>query len=264
MLLPRACSWRLSAPRVSPLAAMGLADPAGCPRGGCGGPAKSCLFRRSQQQHLLPGQRARVMSPPSPPDASAGYEAVADTFRVARERAGVGAGLLTHWARSLPQGAAVLDLGCGTGVPVTAALAHAGCQVWGIDAAPSLVRVFQERFPQFLVACEDLGTSSFFGRRFDAVVAVGVLFLLPSDMQRQLIRQVADALSPDGRFLFTAPPIPVVWDDVLTGRRSESLGASAYHAALASADLSIVAEMKDEGANHYFVARPHGDRRVVG
>ena len=43
-----------------------------------------------------------------------------------------------------------------------------------------------------------------------------------------------------------------------TGRRSESLGISAYHAALADVDLNIVAAMEDEGANHYFVARRRG------
>lgn len=227
-------------------------------------PHNCFLWKHLQQKHTLSGQPAPAMLPHSPADASAGYEAIADTFRVARERASVGAVLLTEWARSLPPGATVLDLGCGTGVPVTAALAHAGCQVWGIDAAPSLVRAFHERFPQFPVACEDLGTSPFFGRRFDAVVAVGVLFLLPPDAQRQLIRKVADALSPAGAFLFTAPPMPAVWDDVLTGCRSESLGATAYRAVLAAVDLDIVAEMEDEGANHYFVARPRGDRRAAG
>jgi len=196
------------------------------------------------------------MSQHSPPDASAGYEAIADSFRVARERASVGAALIKEWARSLPPSANVLDLGCGSGVPVTAALAHAGCQVWGIDAAPSLVRAFQERFPQCPVACEDLGTSPFFDRRFDAVVAIGVLFLLAPDAQHQLFQKVVDALRDDGTFLFTAPPMPAIWDDVLTGRRSESLGASAYHAALAAVNMEIVAEMEDEGANHYFVARP--------
>lgn len=204
------------------------------------------------------------MSPPSPADASAGYEAVADAFRIARERANVGSALITDWARSLPANAAVLDLGCGTGVPVTEALARAGCRVWGIDASPSLVRAFHERFPQFSVACEDLATSPFFGRRFDAVIAVGVLFLLPPDAQWQVILRVADALLSDGVFLFTAPPTPAVWDDVLTGRPSESLGAAAYRRALAAADLTVVAEMEDEGANHYYVARRQGHRRAAG
>lgn len=183
---------------------------------------------------------------------------MADTFRVAREEASVGAALLSAWARALPQGTTVLDLGCGTGVPVTAALVHAGCEVWGIDAAPSLLRVFHERFPQRPVACEDIGTSSFFSRRFDAVVAVGVMFLLPPLAQQELVRRVADALVPEGVFLFTAPPMPAAWDDVLTGRRSESLGAAAYRAALAAVDFEIVAEMEDEGANHYFLARRTG------
>ncbi len=158
----------------------------------------------------------------------------------------------------------MLDLGCGTGVPVAEALACAGCRVWGIDASPSLVRAFHERFPQFPASCDDIVTSSLFGRRFDAVIAVGVLFLLAPDSQRQLVLRVADALQPDGVFLFTAPPMPTVWEDVLTGRRSESLGAAAYHTALAAADLTVVAEMEDEGANHYFVARRLSHQRAAG
>ncbi len=204
------------------------------------------------------------MPPPSPADNSAGYEAVADAFRIARARANIGSALITDWARALPANATVLDLGCGTGVPVAEALARVGCRVWGIDASPSMVRAFHKRFPQFPVACEDLATSPFFGHRFDAVIAVGVLFLLPPETQRQVMLRVADALLPDGVFLFTAPPVPAVWDDVLTGRPSESLGAAGYRTALAAADLTVVDEMEDEGANHYFVARRQGNRRAAG
>lgn len=195
------------------------------------------------------------MAHPSPADASAGYDATARDFQVARERARIGATTVAQWARECPCGAAVLDLGCGTGVPVTEELARAGCEVWGIDASPRLLGMFQERFPQFRSACEDITNSSLFDRSFDAVVAVGVLFLLSAESQRHVIHRVADALVPGGTFLFTAPAAPVSWTDALTTRPSISLGAEAYGRELADAGLLLVSETEDEGSNHYFVAR---------
>ena len=60
-----------------------------------------------------------------------------------------------------------------------------------------------------------------------------------------------------GRFLFTSPALSWHLDlDVLTGRRSTSLGAVAYKALLAEAGLAVIGEDEDEGENHYFDAAP--------
>ena len=42
---------------------------------------------------------------------------------------------------------AVLDLGCGSGVPVTEILIGQGLAVYGVDASPSLVSVFKHWWP---------------------------------------------------------------------------------------------------------------------
>ena len=180
---------------------------------------------------------------------------VAEAFRAFREDARVGADAVASWARTLPSGAEVLDLGCGAGIPVTEQLARAGCAVWGIDASPALLTRYRERFPQFESACENLVASPLFGRSFRAAIAVGVIFLLAPDDQRRLIRHVATALAPDGEFLFTAPAPPAQWRDILTGRPSHGLGAVAYAAALDAAGFTLLREFEDEGANHYFLAR---------
>lgn len=86
------------------------------------------------------------------------------------------------------------------------------------------------------------------------MVAVGVVFLLPADAQRDLIRRVAVVLNPGGRFLFTAPAPACAWADNLTGLPSRSLGAEVYKAIAADAGLTIVAECADEGENHYYDA----------
>jgi SAM-dependent methyltransferase len=183
-------------------------------------------------------------------DRSNGWEAVAGLFMA--RRSNTGAALVRAWRRALPPGASVLDLGCGTGVPVSEALMDEGCAVWAVDASPSLAAEFMRRFPQAPVACEPVEESEFFGRTYDGAVAIGLLFLLQPDIQRAVIRRVAAALKPSGRFLFTAPVQPGTWVDLLTGRPSVSLGDEAYRRALRTAGLGVIGEYADEGENHYY------------
>lgn len=185
-------------------------------------------------------------------DRSRGWEDVAARFMAVRSRIGVAT--VRTWAAGLPAGAAVIDLGCGNGVPISEALLADGFDVHGVDASPTLVAAFHRRFPQAPVACEAAEESAFFGRLFDGAVAIGLMFLLPAPTQHEVIRRVASALGPAGHFLFTAPEEACRWADALTGRPSRSLGAAAYRAALARAGLTVAGTYLDEGGNHYYAA----------
>ena len=146
-------------------------------------------------------------------DPSHGYESVAAAFLAGRGRApstAIGAREVREWARALPRGAAVIDIGCGSGLPLTKVLVSEGLNVYAIDAAPSLVEAFRHNLPETPVACEPVEESSFFNRRFDGVLAWGLMFLLMPEAQRSLIRSMADILVPGGRLLFTSPPEPIV------------------------------------------------------
>src|SRR5690606_15430980 len=118
--------------------------------------------------------------------------------------------------------------------------------VHGVDASPNMVAAFRRRFPDAPVACESVEESDFFGRTFDGIVAIGLMFLLSPDTQRDVIRRIARALEPDGRFLFTAPAQACEWTDVLTGGDSGSLGADRYRAILSDAGLDLIGEYDDE------------------
>jgi len=172
-----------------------------------------------------------------------------------RGESNIGVATVRRWARALPPGATILDLGCGHGAPLAAALVGDGFTIHGIDASPTLTAEFRARFPHAHVMCGAVESSSFFDRTFDAVLAVGLLFLLEADAQRDLIRNVAKALTPGGRFLFTSPRDACGWTDVLTGRTSLSLGAEGYTAILTGSGLALLGEYLDEGDNHYFDAR---------
>ena len=73
-------------------------------------------------------------------DRSRGYEGVAREFLARRgsgRSTGVGVNAVRQWAQTLPHGAAVIDLGCGPGFPITEVLVAEGLDVFAVDAAPS-------------------------------------------------------------------------------------------------------------------------------
>jgi SAM-dependent methyltransferase len=191
-------------------------------------------------------------------DPSNGYEAVSEEFLARRgsntQSAGIGVKEVRKWARTLPRGSSVIDLGCGPGFPITAVLVDEGLHVFAVDAAPSFVAAFQRNLPGTPILCEAVQESRFFDRTFDAVLAWGLMFLLQTEDQHRLIQRFAEMLVPDGRLLFTSPAKPVVWNDAMTGFESVSLGAEQYRKLLGAVGISVAEEYEDEGENHYFEA----------
>lgn len=189
-------------------------------------------------------------------DKSNGYETHATTFIRCRSKGinGVGAPSVRLWARSLPPNATVLDVGCGIGDPISKALVDEGLTVYGIDASPSMVQIFKQNFPNIPVACEAAEDSSFFNRQFDAIIAWGLVFLLPEQIQEVVIQKMANALSAGGKLLFTAPSRSMKWEDAITEIESISLGAERYKELLFASGLSLIEEFEDEGENHYYHA----------
>ena len=191
-------------------------------------------------------------------DDSNGYEGIASIYvagRGTRPPVGeaIGAATVRAWAQAFPTGATVLDLGSGPGEPSTRILHEAGLTTYAVDASPTMVAAFRDRFPGVPIERNTVEASDFFGRTFDGVIAWGLLFLLEPAAQAHVIEKVALALEPGGRFLFTAPKQPLEWSDAMTGRRSQSLGAEAYERLLRDAGLALVGEAQDEGGNDYYV-----------
>jgi SAM-dependent methyltransferase len=186
-------------------------------------------------------------------DRSNGYEGVAAEF-VSTRSATIGVKRVRDWAKALPRGAAVVDLGCGPGFPITEVLVAEGLKVYGVDAAPSFVQAFRRNLPNTPIACEAVQDSKFFDRTFDGVLAWGLMFLLSPEDQRRLIQRIADILVPGGRLLFTSPAETGFGDDVMTGQETRSLGAEEYRWRLSAVGLSVAGEYEDEdgGQNHYF------------
>ena len=71
-----------------------------------------------------------------------------------------------RFVEMLPEGASVLDLGCGGGIPVAANLVNHALRVTGIDSSPTLISLSRSRLPdqQWIIA--DM-RSLLLGRTFD-------------------------------------------------------------------------------------------------
>jgi cyclopropane fatty-acyl-phospholipid synthase-like methyltransferase len=187
-------------------------------------------------------------------DSVEAYEFHAQEFLRRRDESLVGSRVVDEWSRSLPAGANVLELACGGGEPITRVLGEAGLHLWAIDSSPTLIAAFRSRFPAVPASCERVQDSDFFGRTYDAVVAIGLIFLLVESDQAALIARIGDIVVPGGRFLFTAPTQVHEWTDVNTGAACKSLGQARYEELLRAAGFRVLGTLVDIGENNYYDA----------
>lgn len=97
----------------------------------------------------------------------------------------------------LEPGAAVLDLGCGTGLPTARQLADAGCAVTGIDISPVMVDLARANVPAATFAVRDAVDVADLGV-FDAIVAYFSLLMLPRATIAETLGGLRAALRPGG------------------------------------------------------------------
>lgn len=200
-------------------------------------------------------------------DPTHGWNQIAAEFIAIRQDSVIGVAAIRQWANKLPAGARVLDLGCGFGVPLTAALLAQGYALYGVDASAVMLAEFKRRFPEVPVKCASVEVADFRLSTFEqtdidryqvetttfaAVMAIGLLFLLSEQSQQLLIKKVAAVLNQGGLFVFSAPYQQCCWRDLSTGRESRSLGREVYLALCGQVGLTLQSEFSDEGGNHHF------------
>lgn len=102
----------------------------------------------------------------------------------------------------IPPGSSVLELGCGAGLPMTAALAD-GRDVLGVDLSATQVALARRNVPAATFEQGDMTELAFAAGRFDAVVAFYALTHVPRDEQPALLARIRSWLRPGGVFIAT-------------------------------------------------------------
>jgi SAM-dependent methyltransferase len=129
-----------------------------------------------------------------------GYDRCAAAYHEARKNEpGLELDLLT---RRLEDGATVLDLGCGAGVPYTRALAQR-FTVTGVDSSGEMIQRARANAPNGRFILGDIMTVDFPTSSFNAVVAFYSVFHIPREEHPDLFRRIYAWLEPGGYLLCT-------------------------------------------------------------
>lgn len=132
-----------------------------------------------------------------------GYDAIALRYA---EWAGRVASPALEWLRDvdarLPDGADVLELGCGRGVPGTRQLARRH-RVTGVDISAVQIELARHHVPEASFVHTDALELEVAPGSFDAVVALYFFGHVPLDEQRELIGRIALWLRDGGLLLAT-------------------------------------------------------------
>ncbi|WP_208402818.1 class I SAM-dependent DNA methyltransferase [Sphingomonas japonica] len=158
------------------------------------------------------------------------YDRTAAAWDAARQRAGLEDAWLDQFRLGLPDGAEVLDIGCGSGVPIAEMLIERGVAMTGLDASPSLIAIAARRFAKAAWITGDMRGMALH-RTFDGLIAWHSLFHLPADDQRAMFPRFALHARAGTMLLFTSG----LREGVTWG---EWQGEPLYHASLDSAEYA--------------------------
>ncbi|MFB3817245.1 MAG: methyltransferase domain-containing protein [Candidatus Methylomirabilales bacterium] len=127
---------------------------------------------------------------------------------------------------AIPEGAAVLDLGCGAGFDafIAAGLVGPGGRVHGVDLSPEMLGIAEDGrrrggLPQLRFQVADVEALPFGDGRFDVALSNGVLNLVPD--KPAALREIFRVLRPGGRLQAcdmslvadAPPPDKAPWSD---------------------------------------------------
>jgi SAM-dependent methyltransferase len=152
-----------------------------------------------------PGGAYPASEMPDDPRASLvaeGYDAIVDRYLdwAARIRDDPRRAWLARFARRLPAGGSVLDLGCGAGTPTLAALAER-FDATGVDISPAQAARARQLVPRARVLVGDMTTIELPPAAFDGVSALYSITHVARDRHAALFARIARWIRPGGRFL---------------------------------------------------------------
>lgn len=156
------------------------------------------------------------------------YERHARKWDAARGRSLFERPWLDLFESYLPQGAAILDIGCGSGEPIAAHLVEKGFKLTGVDSSATMISLCRTRFPVHRWVVADMRTLSL-ARRFEGIIAWDSFFHLAYEDQRRMFPVFRDHAGPGAVLMFTSGP-----------SHGEAIGAfegePLYHASLSEAE----------------------------
>lgn len=187
------------------------------------------------------------------------YERHAGAFDKDRSRALFEKAWLDRFRALIPPGGSVLDLGCGMGEPIARYLIETRYALMGMDSAPSMIALCQERFPTHAWHVADMRSLAL-ARRFDGIIAWDSFFHLTPDDQRRMFPVFAAHAAPKAALMFTSGPAHGEAVGVYQGEKlyHASLDPAEYRTLLARNGFAVEAHIANDpdcGGHTVWLAR---------
>jgi SAM-dependent methyltransferase len=151
-----------------------------------------------------------------------GYDAIAEIYLEQFGHSKVRDRWLGELVALLPKHARVLDLGCGSGLPVARELVARGFNVVGVDGSARQIEMARNTVAGAEFIQADMRKVEFAQATFDAVAAFYSITHVPRAEHPVLLQQIATWLKPSGVFLAS------LGSRSLHDRREEWLGTQMF------------------------------------
>ncbi len=130
------------------------------------------------------------------------YQKHAEAWDKQRSRSLFERSWLDKLIQHLPEGARILDVGCGAGQPISQYLLTRGFSLSGIDASEKMIQICRSRFPEHSWEVMDMRNLEL-EEQFDAIVAWDSFFHLKQGEQREVLQRFLQHLAPSAAMLLT-------------------------------------------------------------
>ena len=129
------------------------------------------------------------------------YNKIAEQWIESRNQSKVSR-LIYKFIELVKQNGIVLDVGCGSGIPIAKFLQEKGFTITGIDISEKMIKLAKQQGRNIAFSVHDINdyTSEIL---FDGIVAWDSLFHLRPELQTKAYDKIYSLLSPGGYFLFT-------------------------------------------------------------
>jgi len=131
------------------------------------------------------------------------YDQIADWFAANRPNGLMEQTYLDLMLSHLSIEASILDLGCGTGMPILNYLLSKKVNVTGVDASKAMLDIAKVNFPDQEFILQDMRQLKL-DKKFDGIIAWHSFFHLSAADQPAMFRLFAANLKPNGILLFTS------------------------------------------------------------
>lgn len=125
------------------------------------------------------------------------YDVIAAQYVAVRNEETEDVQLLQELMARLPEGAKILDAGCGAGVPIAKLLSQR-FNVIGVDFSETQIELARQAVPQARFICQDMTELAFPDASFGAICSYYAIIHVPRKEHRRLLLNFHRMLKPSG------------------------------------------------------------------